>query len=108
MSATTTSPPGAVVDERLARTNWVTQLLRRPEFGALLGALAVFVMFSITDQTGKFSSLDGIARWTDSSSTIGIMAVAVALLMIGGEFDLSAGVMVGSTGLFLGLLVTEA
>jgi simple sugar transport system permease protein len=35
------------------------------------------------------------------------MAVPVALLMIGGEFDLSAGVMVGSAGLVLGLLVTE-
>ena len=32
------------------------------------------------------------------------MAVAVALLMIGGEFDLSAGVMTGTTGLLMGLL----
>jgi simple sugar transport system permease protein len=28
--------------------------------------------------------------------------------MIGGEFDLSAGVMTGTTGLFMGLLTTEA
>src|SRR5262249_59975384 len=35
------------------------------------------------------------------------MAVPVALLMIAGEFDLSAGVMVGSSGLLLGLLVTN-
>src|SRR4028118_2071168 len=35
------------------------------------------------------------------------MAVAVALLMIGGEFDLSAGVMVGSTGLVVGVLTTH-
>ena len=34
-----------------------------------------------------------------SASTIGIMAVPVALLMIGGEFDLSAGVMVTSSAL---------
>ena len=31
----------------------------------------------------------------------------VALLMIGGEFDLSAGVMTGSAGLTMGLLATE-
>ncbi|CAB4867566.1 unannotated protein [freshwater metagenome] len=31
----------------------------------------------------------------------------VALLMIGGEFDLSTGVMVGTTGLLTGVLVTE-
>jgi simple sugar transport system permease protein len=32
----------------------------------------------------------------------------VALLMIGGEFDLSAGVMIGSSGLLLGILTTRA
>ena len=33
------------------------------------------------------------------SSTIGIVAVAVGMLMIGGEFDLSAGVLVTAAGL---------
>ena len=33
-----------------------------------------------------------MANWLDPASTLGIMAVAVALLMIGGHFDLSAGV----------------
>ena len=35
------------------------------------------------------------------------MAVAVAMLMIGGEFDLSAGAMIGTTGLTTGILMTE-
>ena len=82
--------------------------MRRPEFGALIGALVVFVLFAAVDKTGQFASLQGIARWSDSAATIGIVAVAVALLMIGGEFDLSAGVMVGSSGLVLGVLVSEA
>lgn len=94
-------------DERIARTSVVTKVLRRPEFGALIGAAVVFALFTVVDTTGKFASLDGLARWTDSASTTGIVAIAVALLMIGGEFDLSAGVMVGSTGLVLGLLVTR-
>ena len=34
------------------------------------------------------------------SSTIGIVAVGVGMLMIGGEFDLSAGVIVTTAGLF--------
>jgi simple sugar transport system permease protein len=38
---------------------------------------------------------------------LGIMAVAVALLMIGGEFDLSVGVMTGTTGLIAGMLATQ-
>ncbi len=53
-------------------------------------------------------SITGVARILDPSSTLGIMAVAVALLMIGGEFDLSAGVMTGTTGLIAGLLATQA
>lgn len=107
--STTTAPaaPPSRADERLAGTNPLVRVLRRPEIGALIGALAIFILFASADQTGKFASLDGIARWTDSAAGIGIVAVAVALLMIGGEFDLSAGVMVGSSGLLLGVLVTE-
>src|SRR5262249_46328973 len=43
---------------------------------------------------------------TDQAAQYGIVAVPVALLMIGGEFDLSAGVMIGSSGLLLGYLTT--
>ncbi len=108
--AVTATPPGAppptsVVDDRLADVSLLTKLLRRPELGAALAALAVFLFFAIT--TEQFGKLDGSANWTDVASTLGIPAVAVALLMIGGEFDLSAGVMTGSAGLVMGLLATE-
>ena len=46
------------------------------------------------------------AGWTDQAAQFGIVAVPVALLMIGGEFDLSAGAMIGSSGLLLGYLAT--
>jgi simple sugar transport system permease protein len=81
--------------------------LRRPELGALLGAIVVFIMFALFDTTGTFASLSGAARWTDVASTVGIVAVPVAVLMIAGEFDLSSGVMVGTSGLLAGLLTTE-
>jgi simple sugar transport system permease protein len=93
------------MDERLGRISPVTRLLRRPELGALLGAAAVLLFFALT--TERFGTLSGMARWTDVASTLGIMAVAVALLMIGGEFDLSAGVMTGTSGLLMGILATE-
>ena len=48
------------------------------------------------------------SQWTDQAAQYGIVAVPVALLMIGGEFDLSAGVMIGSSGLLLGFLTTRA
>jgi simple sugar transport system permease protein len=102
MSTTAVQP---VADERLANIGLGARLLRRPEVGSLLGALVICVFFWVT--TESFGTLSGIANWTDVASTIGIMAVAVALLMIGGEFDLSAGVMTGTTGLFMGLLTTE-
>jgi simple sugar transport system permease protein len=110
MSQAVTPPPTApapvsVVDDRLAQVGLVTKLLRRPELGALLGALAVGIFFAATAES--FRTLGGVANWTDVASTLGIMAVVVALLMIGGEFDLSAGAMTGTCGLLLGLLTTE-
>jgi simple sugar transport system permease protein len=97
----------AVKDERVQKTSFFTNLLRRPEFGALMGALAIFALFSSVDTTGNFGQPGGISGWTDIAAPIGIVAVFVALLMIGGEFDLSTGVMVGTAGLLTGMLVTE-
>nr|WP_143532717.1 ABC transporter permease [Saccharothrix sp. ALI-22-I] len=81
------------------------RLVVRPEIGALLGALLVFAFFSVV--TEQFLSTGGVATWLDDASTLGIMAVAVALLMIGGEFDLSAGVMTASTALVTAILATR-
>src|SRR4051812_50084214 len=90
-------PPAApVADGRLANISLAARILRRPEIGALLAAIVVAIFF--WTQNSLFLRLDGIANWTDVASTIGIPAVMVALLMIGGEFDLSAGVMTGSAG----------
>src|SRR3954447_39045 len=98
-------PPVPVKDERLANISTTARILRRPEIGALLAAVVVGVFF--WTQNHLFLKLDGISNWTDVASTIGIPAVVVALLMIGGEFDLSAGVMTGSAGLMMGILATE-
>ena len=94
-------------DERIGRVSFFTKILRRPEFGALLGAIVIYVIFAAFDTTGQFTTLQGTAGWTDFAAPIGIIAVFVSLLMIAGEFDLSSGVMVGTSGLLLGLLVSE-
>jgi simple sugar transport system permease protein len=52
-------------------------------------------------------TITGVSRILDSATTLGIMAIAVALLMIGGEFDLSSGVLTGTTGLVAGMLATQ-
>src|SRR4051812_28969962 len=98
-------PPARPADERMAKISPMARLLRRPEIGALVAAIVIAIFF--WTQASLFLKLDGISNWTDVASTIGIPAVLVALLMIGGEFDLSAGVMTGSAGLMMGILGTE-
>jgi simple sugar transport system permease protein len=102
---TAAPPPTRPSDERLAQISPMARLLRRPEIGAALAAIVIAIFF--WTQSSLFLKLDGISNWTDVASTIGIPAVLVALLMIGGEFDLSAGVMTGSAGLMMGILGTE-
>ena len=103
--ATGRSPEGG--DERLAPISRATRALQRPELGALLGAVVVFVLFTATDSTSQHLWLTqtGLAAWSQQAAFYGIMAVPVGLLMIGGEFDLSAGVMTGVTAIVMGLLV---
>lgn len=99
--ATATAAP----DERLASTSAITRILTRPEMGAAVAAIAVMVFFSLMSE--RFMTGAGAGVWLESASTFGIMAVAVSLLMIGGEFDLSAGVMTGFTALVVGILTTN-
>ncbi|MEU0474909.1 ABC transporter permease [Streptomyces olivaceus] len=84
-------------DERILQASPLRKLMGRPELGSVVGAIAVFVFFVFfADSFLRASSLSTVLY---AASTIGIMAVPVALLMIGGEFDLSAGVMVTSSAL---------
>ncbi|CCQ47352.1 branched-chain amino acid transport system / permease component family protein [Pseudarthrobacter siccitolerans] len=85
------------MDERIARQNPFQKLLGRPEVGALVGAIVLFIFFASVSQT--FIQPASFATVLYGSSTIGIMAVGVSLLMIGGEFDLSTGVAVISSAL---------
>ena len=86
-----------VHDERVKEQKRLQRLLLRPEVGSLFGAIAIFVFFMIV--APPFRSPEALATVLYASSTIGIMACAVALLMIGGEFDLSAGVAVTTSSL---------
>jgi simple sugar transport system permease protein len=83
-------------------------LLARPDIGAFIGAVAVYFAFGYFARDVDWLGDPAIAAgWTDQAAQYGIVAVPVALLMIGGEFDLSAGVMIGSSGLLLGYLTTH-
>ncbi|MFF1422366.1 ABC transporter permease [Streptomyces sp. NPDC058280] len=89
-------------DERLLRASPLRALLGRPELGSVVGAVAVFLFFAVVADSFLRAASFGTVLY--AASTIGIMAVPVALLMIGGEFDLSAGVMVTSSALISSMI----
>ena len=93
MASVATTP----ADDRVGNRSVLSTILARPEVGALIGAIAVAMMFFAV--APAFRSIGNIGTILYGSSTIGVMAVGVALLMIGGEFDLSAGVAVTTSGL---------
>ncbi len=108
MAQTAAPAPAARSDERIVRVGFLNRLLARPDIGAFLGAIAVWFAFGYFARGVDWLGDPAIAAgWTDQAAQYGIVAVPVALLMIGGEFDLSAGVMIGSSGLLLAYLTTH-
>ena len=99
---------GAVtVDERVARVGSFRRFLVRPEMGAVSGAILVWIYFAIVAGDRGFLALTGTANYLAVSSELGILAVAVALLMIGGEFDLSVGSILGACGMIVTVFSVE-
>ncbi|HEY7720312.1 MAG TPA: ABC transporter permease [Pedococcus sp.] len=87
----------ATSDDRVRTRSPLATLFGMPAVGALIGAVAVALLFLVT--APAFRNVENIGTILYNASTIGIMAVFVGLLMIGGEFDLSAGVAVTASGL---------
>jgi len=94
-----------IQDERLREVSLLTKIMRRPELGALAGLVLVTIFFLSTADSSMFT-LAGIMNILSPASQLGILAIAAALLMIGGEFDLSIGSMVAFTGLVFGAFIT--
>jgi ribose/xylose/arabinose/galactoside ABC-type transport system permease subunit len=102
-----TATDAGAADERLAYRGTFQRLFIRPEIGALIGVVGIWVFFWAV--TVPFGTANGAANLIDfASSPLGIMAVAVSMLMIGGEFDLSAGAMTGAMGILVIMLSKEA
>jgi simple sugar transport system permease protein len=90
-------------DERMkSQARW-RKFLQHPEFGALAGVILVFIFFGITAGDSGMFAADGILNWTTVSAQLILIACAAALLMIGGEFDLSVGSMIGFAGMMIAI-----
>ncbi|MFJ5218530.1 ABC transporter permease [Streptomyces sp. NPDC088354] len=94
-AASATSPSSA--DGRTSERSLPRRALARPEIGALIAAVGVYLFFFAV--APSFREASSLATVLYQASVMGIMALPVALLMIGGEFDLSAGVAVTTSAL---------
>ena len=109
------SPAAAVPDQaqapttknrqRLSRDPIWKAVVKRPEAGALAGAILVFIFFYIV--APPFRSVPALTTVIYQTAVLGIPAVGVALLMIGGEFDLSAGVAVTTSSLAASMFAVQ-
>lgn len=101
MTKSDVATKSAVADERLIEVSFVTKLMRRPELGAIAGLVLVTIFFMIVADSRMFS-LAGIMNFMAPAAQLGILAIGAALLMVGGEFDLSLGSMIAFSGLIFG------
>lgn len=93
-----------IQDERLQPISLWKRLLLRPELGSIAGLMVVFVFFAITAGGSGFLTWAGTRNYLEVAAQLGILAIAVALLMIGGEFDLSVGSMIGVSAIMMSIL----
>ncbi|NWJ71418.1 ABC transporter permease [Pseudonocardia sp. ICBG1122] len=89
--------PAVAGDDPAPRSGRVMRALARPEVGAVVATVVIGGFFAAS--APAFRTPDAVSTVLYSASTIGIVALGVALLMIGGEFDLSCGVQVTSAAL---------
>jgi simple sugar transport system permease protein len=101
------APTAAALDERLKTTSLATRAMRRPELGAAAGLVLVTIFFLATADPSMFT-LAGVMNVLAPAAQLGILAIAAALLMVGGEFDLSIGSMIAFTGLIFGALLVQS
>jgi len=106
---TTTTASAGPAPERLRSVSLTQRLLAKPAAGALVIVVFVFIVFAVLSAmrgSTAFLSIPGVLNYVGVASQVGIVATAVALLMIAGEFDLSVGSLVGFSGIMIGIGAT--
>ena len=101
MSAESTAEVTTDIDRGQSRTR---RALLSPEFGASVGAVVLWIIFAFTAGDRGFLAARGTASYLEVAAELGILAIAVSLLMIGNEFDLSIGSVIGASGMIVSVL----
>jgi ribose transport system permease protein len=86
------------------RTRAIQRLFGLRDIGVLVAALAIMAFFSIITPT--FLTAYNIFNVLRQTAELGIIAMAMTILMVAGEFDLSVGAIYAVTGVVAGFLVT--
>lgn len=87
-------------------TSFLQKLFFRPEFGPFVLALAETVVFTLLS-AGQFVSAGNISNLLAFVPELGMIALAMTLLMIAGEFDLSVGSVFGLAPVLMWTLFNE-
>lgn len=90
----------------MPRRSSLGAVLKRPEFGAVMATVLVYLFFAIATGGNGFVSVDGTAGWLNTAAELGIIAIPIGLLMIAGEFDLSVGSVVGAASITVAIGTT--
>lgn len=106
MSAVAPKSPLESQHNQVIRQSTWKKILKRPETGALGGTILIFIFFYTI--APPFRSMAALGTVLYQSAVLGIPSVGVSLLMIGGEFDLTAGVAVTTSSLAAALFATQA
>jgi simple sugar transport system permease protein len=85
----------------------IGDIIRSPAAGAFFGMVIVFIIFSMFGFQRNFLSVGGVANWMNFASTVGIIAIPVAFLMIAGELDISTGAVLPASAMMLGISVNH-
>ena len=85
----------------------LSEFIRSPAMGAFIGMLIVFLIFTMFGYHRNFLSIAGLANWMNFASTVGIIAIPVAFLMISGELDISTGAVMPASAMMLGISVNH-
>lgn len=88
------------------KRSFLARALARPSLPAVVGLVVVVTFFAFV--APGLASPFGVATVLDTAALLGIGGVAVALLLVAGQFDLSVGVIAVSSSLLTALLIQIA
>jgi len=88
------------------KTTVLQRILALRDFGVLVAALLIAAFFSIA--TPVFLTSYNLFNLLRQTAQLGIIAMAMTVLIVSGEFDLSVGAIYAVTGVVTGLLATKA